>query len=158
MYPTQNYQFYPNPMQYANPYAMPQVNAVKIDINNPQAYGGVNSQGQMNPIAPTSMPQAFGPYNYPYNPMYAMPTVPQFATPGAYPPPMLCMPQMQMPVAPVIPTPVPPVPVATTVPVAQKPATLAPVAPVVTPVAPTPAPVVNNTVTNHYPKGLRLQH
>ena len=142
MYPTQNYQFYPTPMQYANPYAMPQVNAVKIDINNPQAYGGANSHGQINPIAPAPIPQSFGPYNYPYTPMYAMPTVPQYVTPGAYPPPMLNMPQMQMPVVPV-----PPVPVATTVPVAPKPVITATPAPVA-PVASVPAPVVNNTVTN----------
>ena len=52
MYPVQNYPVYPNQLQYPNPYMQPQVNAVKIDINNPQAYGGVNSHGQINPMAP----------------------------------------------------------------------------------------------------------
>ena len=34
MYPMQNFQCYPAQAQYANSCALPQVNAVKIDINN----------------------------------------------------------------------------------------------------------------------------
>ena len=34
MYPVQQ-SFYPNQAQCVNPYLQPQVNAVKIDINNP---------------------------------------------------------------------------------------------------------------------------
>ena len=81
MYPIQ---CYPNQLQCANPYAMPQVNAVKIDINNPQAYGGVNSQGQINPVCP--------PYTCPYTSAYAMPQVQQYNTPGAYPLPPVSIP------------------------------------------------------------------
>lgn len=80
MYPMQ---CYPNQAQYCNPYAMPQVNAVKIDISNPQAYGGMNSQGQLNPV--TTQQTAVSPYNCPCNSVYAMPQVPQYTTPGAYP-------------------------------------------------------------------------
>ncbi len=139
MYPTQNYQFYPNPMSYNNPYLTPQVNAVKIDINNPQAYGGMNSQGQANPVAP--QPATMSPYNYPYNPMYAMPTVPQYMTPGAYPPP----PMIAAPVMPkAAPAPVAMAPVA--VPTAAPAPVLPPLpaVPAPTPVAPAviPAPVV----------------
>lgn len=117
MYPTQNYPNYPNQAQYCNPYLQPQVNAVKIDINNPQAYGGANSQGQLNPIAPK--PQA-GSYSYPAAPIYSMPTVSQYATPGAYPPPVLSLPP-QPPVVPgIIPPPVPPVPPVPVVPPASQ--------------------------------------
>ena len=86
MYPTQNYPVYPNQMQQCNPYLQPQVNAVKIDIHNPQAYGGANSQGQMNPIAPAQTAQV-GPYNYPYAPVYNMPAVSQYNPNVAYPQP-----------------------------------------------------------------------
>ena len=93
MYPTQNYPVCQMPCTCANPYAQPQVNAVKIDINNPQAYGGTNSQGQVNPVAPAAM----SPYNYPYNSMYNMPVVQQYNTPGAYPqPPMVVQPQQNI--------------------------------------------------------------
>lgn len=91
MYP----QCYPVQAPYGNPNMMPQVNAVKIDINNPQAYGGMNSQGQVNPIAPQQ--NAVGPYNYPYVPEYNIPQVSQYNTPGAYPiPPMNVPAQMQV--------------------------------------------------------------
>ena len=97
MYPNlmQNYQSYPVP----NPYANPQVNAVKIDINNPQAYGGQNSEGQTNPIAPVNA----GPYAYPYAPVYNMPTVSPYLTPNAYPQPLLAAVPQQQAVASVIP-------------------------------------------------------
>ncbi len=91
MYPAQNYPVCQMPCTCTSPYAMPQVNAVKIDINNPQAYGGVNSQGQVNP----QMPAQMSPYNYPVNSVYNMPVVPQYTTPGAYPqPPMMPQPQV----------------------------------------------------------------
>ncbi len=157
MYPTQNYQCYPTPMSYANPYTTPQVNAVKIDINNPQAYGGMNSQGQINPVAPQPAPMS--PYNYPYNPMYMMPSVPQYTTPNAYPvPPMMptmpqIMPQQQprqfvapaptpAPAAvstPVLPTQVVPAPAPAPIPVPVVAPVIAPsnVAPV-TPIPPVP--------------------
>lgn len=104
MYPVQNYcQCYP---QYANPYSQPQVNAVKIDINNPQAYGGVNHKGQVNPPLPML-------YNYPTSSMYAMPQVPQYTTVGAYPqPPIMAQQQTVIPQAPQ------PLPTAVTVPMA----------------------------------------
>ena len=63
MYPVQQ-SFYPNQAQCVNPYLQPQVNAVKIDINNPQAYGGVNDKGQVNPLAPS-------PYACPCSQFYA---------------------------------------------------------------------------------------
>ena len=85
MYPTQCFS---NQTPYCNPCTMPQVNAVKIDINNPQAYGGMNSQGQINPTSPTQNAQSA--YNYPYAPVYAMPQVAQYNTPASYPiPPMM---------------------------------------------------------------------
>ena len=90
MYPNlmQNYQSYP----VANPYTNPQVNAVKIDINNPQAYGGKNGEGQINPTAPVNA----GPYAYPYNPVYNVPAVSSYLTPNAYPQPLLtAVPQQQ---------------------------------------------------------------
>ena len=87
MYPMQ---CYPNQLQCANPYAMPQVNAVKIDINNPQAYGGVNSQGQINPVLPQQ--PVYSPYVCPYTSAYAMPQVQQYNTPGAYPVPPVSVP------------------------------------------------------------------
>ena len=92
MYPMQ---CYPNQAQYCNPYAMPQVNAVKIDISNPQAYGGMNSQGQVNPVVPQQT--VASPYNCPCTSMYAMPQVQQYTTPGAYPiPPVQQIAQTQM--------------------------------------------------------------
>ena len=93
MYPVQNYPVYPNQLQYPNPYMQPQVNAVKIDINNPQAYGGVNSHGQINPMAPA--PQVM-PANY--APVYgSIPTVSQYSPQVAYPQPWFgpMMPQPQ---------------------------------------------------------------
>ncbi|MCQ2957480.1 MAG: hypothetical protein MJ180_01105, partial [Candidatus Gastranaerophilales bacterium] len=130
----QNFQCYPAQAQYANSCALPQVNAVKIDINNPQAYGGKNSDGQTNPIAPANN----CPYNYPYASMYSMPTVGQYVTPNAYPQPP-------------IPTVVPPVvqpqqPTVAVVPEVQKPAIQTQAAPTVipvpVPVAPVPVPAV----------------
>ena len=79
MYP----QLYPIQSPYGSPSVLPQVNAVKIDVNNPQAYGGANSQGQLNPVAPQQY--AASPYNYPYAPAYNIPQVPQYNTVGAYP-------------------------------------------------------------------------
>ena len=79
MYPTQNYPVYPIQSQGYNPYLLPQVNAVKIDIHNPKAYGGVNSHGQINPVSPE---QEAGYYGYPMAPIYNMPTVAQYNTPG----------------------------------------------------------------------------
>jgi len=102
MYPIQNCQCYPNTAQGINPYLQPQVNAVKIDINNPQAYGGTNSQGQTNPIAPAI-------YNYPYNSVYNVPQVQQYNTPGVYPMPQITPALPQVPMATTIPTPVQPV-------------------------------------------------
>ena len=89
MYPMQ---CYPNQLQCVNPYAMPQVNAVKIDINNPQAYGGVNSQGQVNPVIPSQNSCVYSPYNYPCAPMYSMPQVQQYNATGAYPLPPVSIP------------------------------------------------------------------
>ena len=77
------YPIYPNQTQYCTPSALPQVNAVKIDINNPQAYGGMNSQGQINPVLPQQT--ATSPYYYPYAPVYSIPQVQQYNTTGAYP-------------------------------------------------------------------------
>lgn len=164
MYPMQ---CYPSQAQYCNPYAMPQVNAVKIDINNPQAYGGMNSQGQINP----TMPQMVNsPYDYPSSSVYEMPQVPQYTTPAAYPVPPVVMPQQnivqqqaavqqvapQQVVAPVNNN-AKAVPVAATVPMTTAvPAQIMPVpvpipTPVVppAPVVPQPTPVVNAPVTQN---------
>lgn len=147
MYPTQNYPVYP---VQPNPYLQPQVNAVKIDINNPQAYGGTNSQGQVNPIAPAQV----GPYNYPVAPIYNMPVNSQYNQGVVYPQPPL-MPPM---VAPVAQQPVPPAvapaqantPAAMVAPavaqVTPQPAP-APVAIPPVPVVPAPAPMVSAPVT-----------
>ena len=139
MYPMQ---CYPNQAMYCTPQAIPQVNAVKIDVNNPQAYGGMNSQGQINPVIPQQAVPS--PYSCPCASMYAMPQVPQYTTPGAYPiPPM--QPVIQQVVPPVIPNNmVSSVPTATTAsvntPQVQAPAPVQ-VMPIPVPVIP-PAPVV----------------
>lgn len=86
MYPAQNYPVYPIQSQGCNPYLLPQVNAVKIDIHNPKAYGGVDSHGKINPVSPQ---QEAGYYGYPMAPIYNMPTVAQYNTPGSYPAPVL---------------------------------------------------------------------
>ena len=88
MYPTstQNYPVYPVQSQCCNPYCLPQVNAVKIDIHNPKAYGGVDQHGQLNPVLPQ---QEANYYGYPMAPIYNMPTVAQYSTPGSYPTPVL---------------------------------------------------------------------
>ena len=165
MYPMQ---CYPNQAHYCSPYALPQVNAVKIDINNPQAYGGMNSQGQINPVVPQQA--ANSPYCCPCSSVYAMPQVPQYTTPAAYPIPPMVTPQQNIiqqqaavqQVAPVVNN-TQSVPVATTVPmsapaVAPAPAPVqvvpvpvpvpaAPIPPV--PVVPQPVPVVSAPVTQN---------
>jgi len=147
MYPTQ---CYPNQAQYYNPYLQPQVNAVKIDINNPQAYGGANSQGQINPVAPQQGGQCT-PYTYPYAPMYQMPQFQQYEAPAtAYPMPPYVMPPVNNntvqnnTTTPVVP-PVPPAPVVMSAPVVNtQPLVSAPVTQQVNVNPSIPAAIVDN--------------
>ncbi|MCR4880916.1 MAG: hypothetical protein K6A44_03075 [bacterium] len=150
MYPMQ---CYPNQAQYCNPYAMPQVNAVKIDINNPQAYGGMNSQGQINPVVPQQAVD--GTYSYPCSSMYSMPQVSQYTTQAAYPIPPMIAQQAVVPNNAQASPAATPIPVATTVPT-PAPVQVMPVpvpvpAPVVPPVPAVPqaTPVVNAPVTQN---------
>ncbi|MDD3593069.1 MAG: hypothetical protein PHX18_00405 [Candidatus Gastranaerophilales bacterium] len=138
-YPPQLQPHYPNPygqqaapqQYYTNPYALPQVNAVKIDINNPQAYGG---QGQ-------AQAQQLSPYNIPYAPVYHPAAGQPIPAPAAYAPPIVPVqpaPVSAVPTAPVAPAiPVPVVPAPTLVAETPAPSSVAaaePIAPV-TPVA-----------------------
>jgi hypothetical protein len=110
-------QFYPamQGMQYAPP-PPPQVNAVKIDIINPQAYG-----------APSASPQGTTPqnngyyYQYPTAQTYGMPTNPYYSAPQA-----TAMPPVQQ------------------VPIQQPPSPMVPPAPNYQ--VPTPAPIVNSPI------------
>ncbi len=151
MYPMQ---CYPNQAQYCNPYAMPQVNAVKIDISNPQAYGGMNSQGQVNPVIPQQA--VASPYDYPCASTYAIPQVQQYATPGAYPiPPIQQIAQTQMVtpnMTPVAPQAAPGNTVAAQIQPAPAPVQVMPVpVPIVPPVpaVPQPTPTVSAPVTQN---------
>ncbi len=163
MYPTQNYSVYPNQLQYCNPNLLPQVNAVKIDIHHPEAYGGVNSKGQLNPVAPQNDASTYG---YPMVPIYNMPTVAQYNTPGSYPAPVINpIPQVapqasqqiasqaaqaQAPVAPAVPTAQAPVQVPPIAPVPMPVPVMAPVPPAAVPAAPVvPMPSVNAPVTQN---------
>jgi len=86
--------FYPMPTTYSQPvYQPPQLNAVKIDIINPQAIGGQQQAPVMQ-----EQPQYF--YSYPTAQTYNIPTT------SYYGPQAQAMPQAQYPVMP----PMPPVP------------------------------------------------
>lgn len=97
MYPIQNHQ---NQVPVCNPYLQPQVSAVKIDIHNPKAYGGVDETGRLNPPVLPCI------YDYPYAPVYNIPTTQQYNNAGVYPQPPFIMPATQQPASvPVVQTP-----------------------------------------------------